>query len=410
MTDRARCGFAPGLADVLGRPRERDLPRGRRHPRRRASVGPARAASRRCGTRVARRCARGTTEAGAKSTRTARRSCGSPIRSVDATAASSPAAARCSSTRSRTSPRIRVLVGEPPKRTWLRRRFGDDGEWGAARVEVWGQGRRPRLRRLRSRRAHRRRGGRGARRGCGATRRRTRPASNPGCTDSVARRGEAVPRRARATRRARPSSKASRSANGLRWARVERLALGQHLDELLRQALGSRASWRPRCGTGPRSGCGCRASRRPAGPWRCGRTPRELLGDLRVPVSCRPRPSDRRLGSSTSARPAGCIAPDAISAVALSRLIFDHRLFAPRREALEEVSSSNRSLSVDPAVAERDLERFGVRDGRIPESFFAILIQMPFDFAWCLASQVANVFCDVNGLIGRSVGSATASD
>jgi hypothetical protein len=32
-----------------------------------------------------------------------------------------------------------VLVGEPPKRTWLRRRFGDDGEWGAARVEVWGQ-------------------------------------------------------------------------------------------------------------------------------------------------------------------------------------------------------------------------------------------------------------------------------
>jgi hypothetical protein len=36
-------------------------------------------------------------------------------------------------------PRISVLVGEPPKRTWLRRRFGDDGEWGAARVEVWGQ-------------------------------------------------------------------------------------------------------------------------------------------------------------------------------------------------------------------------------------------------------------------------------
>ena len=36
-------------------------------------------------------------------------------------------------------PRISVLLGEPPKRTWLRRRFGDDGEWGAARVEVWGQ-------------------------------------------------------------------------------------------------------------------------------------------------------------------------------------------------------------------------------------------------------------------------------
>jgi hypothetical protein len=37
-------------------------------------------------------------------------------------------------------PRISVLLGEPPKRTWLRRRFGDDGEWGAARVEVWGAG------------------------------------------------------------------------------------------------------------------------------------------------------------------------------------------------------------------------------------------------------------------------------
>jgi hypothetical protein len=36
-------------------------------------------------------------------------------------------------------PRISMLLGEPPKRAWLRRRFGDDGEWGAARVEVWGQ-------------------------------------------------------------------------------------------------------------------------------------------------------------------------------------------------------------------------------------------------------------------------------
>jgi hypothetical protein len=35
-------------------------------------------------------------------------------------------------------PRISTLLGEPPKRTWLRRRFGDDGEWGAARVDVWG--------------------------------------------------------------------------------------------------------------------------------------------------------------------------------------------------------------------------------------------------------------------------------
>jgi hypothetical protein len=34
--------------------------------------------------------------------------------------------------------RISMLLGEPPKRTWLRRHFGDDGEWGAARVEVWG--------------------------------------------------------------------------------------------------------------------------------------------------------------------------------------------------------------------------------------------------------------------------------
>jgi hypothetical protein len=35
-------------------------------------------------------------------------------------------------------PRISMLVGEPPRRAWLRRRFGDDGEWGAARIEVWG--------------------------------------------------------------------------------------------------------------------------------------------------------------------------------------------------------------------------------------------------------------------------------
>jgi hypothetical protein len=37
-----------------------------------------------------------------------------------------------------TVPRISVLLGEPPKRASLRRRFGDNGEWGAARVEVWG--------------------------------------------------------------------------------------------------------------------------------------------------------------------------------------------------------------------------------------------------------------------------------
>jgi hypothetical protein len=36
-------------------------------------------------------------------------------------------------------PRISVLLGEPPKRAWLRRRFGDDGVWGAARVDVWGR-------------------------------------------------------------------------------------------------------------------------------------------------------------------------------------------------------------------------------------------------------------------------------
>ena len=36
-------------------------------------------------------------------------------------------------------PRVSMLLGEPPKRTWLRRRFGDDGEGGAARVDVWGQ-------------------------------------------------------------------------------------------------------------------------------------------------------------------------------------------------------------------------------------------------------------------------------
>jgi hypothetical protein len=35
--------------------------------------------------------------------------------------------------------RISVQLGEPPKRARFRRRFGDDGEWGAARVEVWGR-------------------------------------------------------------------------------------------------------------------------------------------------------------------------------------------------------------------------------------------------------------------------------
>jgi hypothetical protein len=36
-------------------------------------------------------------------------------------------------------PRIGVQLGEPPKRRWPRRQFGDEGEWGAARVEVWGR-------------------------------------------------------------------------------------------------------------------------------------------------------------------------------------------------------------------------------------------------------------------------------
>jgi hypothetical protein len=35
--------------------------------------------------------------------------------------------------------RIGVQLGEPPKRGRFRRRFGDDGEWGAARVDVWGR-------------------------------------------------------------------------------------------------------------------------------------------------------------------------------------------------------------------------------------------------------------------------------
>jgi hypothetical protein len=35
--------------------------------------------------------------------------------------------------------RISMQLGEPPKRARLRRRFGDEGEWGAARVEVWGR-------------------------------------------------------------------------------------------------------------------------------------------------------------------------------------------------------------------------------------------------------------------------------
>ncbi len=35
--------------------------------------------------------------------------------------------------------RLSVQLGEPPRRTRFRRRFGDEGEWGAARIEVWGQ-------------------------------------------------------------------------------------------------------------------------------------------------------------------------------------------------------------------------------------------------------------------------------
>ena len=36
-------------------------------------------------------------------------------------------------------PRISVQFGEPPERARFRRRFGDEGEWGAARVDVWGR-------------------------------------------------------------------------------------------------------------------------------------------------------------------------------------------------------------------------------------------------------------------------------
>ncbi len=35
--------------------------------------------------------------------------------------------------------RLSVQLGEPPHRTRFRRQFGDEGEWGAARIEVWGQ-------------------------------------------------------------------------------------------------------------------------------------------------------------------------------------------------------------------------------------------------------------------------------
>jgi hypothetical protein len=36
-------------------------------------------------------------------------------------------------------PSVSFALGEPPKRSFVRRRFGDDGEWGATRVEVWGR-------------------------------------------------------------------------------------------------------------------------------------------------------------------------------------------------------------------------------------------------------------------------------
>ena len=38
-----------------------------------------------------------------------------------------------------TAERVSVHLGEPEARRPFRRRFGDDGEWGAARVEVWGR-------------------------------------------------------------------------------------------------------------------------------------------------------------------------------------------------------------------------------------------------------------------------------
>jgi hypothetical protein len=36
-------------------------------------------------------------------------------------------------------PRVSVQLGEQPKRGRLRRQFGDEGEWGATRVDVWGR-------------------------------------------------------------------------------------------------------------------------------------------------------------------------------------------------------------------------------------------------------------------------------
>jgi hypothetical protein len=35
--------------------------------------------------------------------------------------------------------RVSFALGEPPKRSFGRRQFGDDGDWGAARVEAWGR-------------------------------------------------------------------------------------------------------------------------------------------------------------------------------------------------------------------------------------------------------------------------------
>ncbi len=109
--------------------------------------------------------------------------------------------------------RIGVQLGESPKRTRFRRRFGDEGEWGAARVEVWG--RRDgivRLHGLRRRRAHRGRGGRSAR-SCGCPPRR-RAGAAPGVVGCArarrARRPGAVPRRV---------GEAGRAGGGLRRRR-----------------------------------------------------------------------------------------------------------------------------------------------------------------------------------------------
>ena len=142
----------------------------------RARVGPDRRVSTPCVTSAECPCGRGAMAAGAKSDRAATRSCSSPIRSADATVRVVTGSTLLLVDAFPNVPRLSVQLGEPPRRTRFRRRFGDEGEWGARAGRGLGSARRfARLCRIRRGRPHRGRRGHGARSRDGPLGRRDRP-------------------------------------------------------------------------------------------------------------------------------------------------------------------------------------------------------------------------------------------